>query len=210
MRRIRLSQALILLLAASSALHSQTQPQLAIVVKSERAFSPASFREMQREFEAIMASIAHVEWRMVESLSGGEAFDAIVVTNFTGSCEIDESWFPGWVRRNLAKTYGSREALTPFPDIDCDAVRAMLTGEIAHRNVSQLQTMLGQGLARILAHEVYHILLNTPGHSARGIAKQGFTPSDLFTGTLRFEPKQAERMSDTLSKPQLMLSALAR
>ena len=49
-------------------------------------------------------------------------------------------------------------------------------------------------MGRLLAHELYHLLLQTRTHSATGIAKAVYTPKALLAPSLRFEHGELERI----------------
>jgi hypothetical protein len=48
--------------------------------------------------------------------------------------------------------------------------------------------MGGRALARVIGHELYHILARTSQHPAAGIAKAAFSISDLTMPGLDFDP----------------------
>ena len=56
------------------------------------------------------------------------------------------------------------------------------------------ETRLGIAIGRVLAHELYHYLLQTPAHSATGIAEAVYTPKALLGRSLRFEHGELARI----------------
>ena len=57
----------------------------------------------------------------------------------------------------------------------------------------QRELSFGRALARVLAHELYHILLDTEQHAKSGVTKSHLTPHDLIGESLDFEPDQIEQ-----------------
>lgn len=66
-------------------------------------------------------------------------------------------------------------------------------------NTLRLRLLFGRALGRVLAHEVYHIELNTPLRSSKGIAKPVFAASDLFAPGFGFAPAEMEQMTELLA-----------
>ena len=75
----------------------------------------------------------------------------------------------------------------PFSDVDCDAVRGFLQKEMLSRPVDSREEIYGRALGRVLAHELYHVLAGTAIHGACGIAKSGYTVTDLLAREFVFE-----------------------
>ncbi len=98
---------------------------------------------------------------------------------------------------------GSTEQLLPFPNINCDAVRTLLLRNRSSESTPRLECLLGIGLARVLAHEIYHELLNTPNHGRSGVAKASFAASDLFAGVLRFQSGEIEKINQAVSAREI-------
>jgi hypothetical protein len=175
-------------------------PAVMIAVEFDNAFSAASFTEMKGEFERIMLPAKlHIEWRMTADLTGREHFPRIVVARFSGDCEADPSITTGSASDHLGMTRAIDGDVSPFAELDCDNIRAMLAWNPARETTLQLQRRLGCAMARVLAHEFYHAVLKTRKHSARGIAKARLTPSELCCNPLGFDPDQMKRIGEALT-----------
>jgi hypothetical protein len=54
---------------------------------------------------------------------------------------------------------------------------------------SEREKIFGRAIARVLAHELYHIFANTRKHTARGIGKSTYLAQELVSGDLHFEER---------------------
>ena len=54
--------------------------------------------------------------------------------------------------------------------------------------------LYGRSMARLLAHEFYHILAQTGGHAPTGIAKARFSTADLLADHFDFETVALDRL----------------
>ena len=154
---------------------------------------------MEREFERLMPAPTKIGWRMLSEVNRGETFETVVVSRFEGTCEAQGLNGIGFRPGRLATTHAWRNEMLPFPDIDCDAIRAMLTPRFDSTNTLRLRLLFGRAMGRVLAHEVYHIELNTPLHGSRGIAKPAFAASELFGQHFGFAPAEMEQMTAVLA-----------
>jgi len=79
----------------------------------------------------------------------------------------------------------------PFSDVECDRVRA----SIRSANGRQLSDLvLGRALARVLAHELYHVLARTPTHARAGLAKRSLSGIELSSDRLELKFADVNRM----------------
>jgi hypothetical protein len=155
--------------------------------------------EMKVEFERIMLPAKlQLEWRMADGLTGQETFEQIVIARFKGDCEADRTAKATWISPSLGLTHIIDGSLSPFAELDCGQIRALMAQNPAAETTIQFSRLLGRAMARVLAHEVYHAVLKTAEHGARGIAKASLTRADLFGGVLRFQPDQIERIGEAL------------
>jgi hypothetical protein len=62
--------------------------------------------------------------------------------------------------------------------------------------------VLGRALARVIAHELYHIITGTTDHHATGVAKAAFSARDLTDARFEFDNSSISRM-----RPSVVASA---
>src|SRR5262249_13086397 len=100
----------------------------------------------------------------------------------------------------LADTSISNGHVLPFFRVDCPRLIRMLG--------SQLEpSVLGRALARVIAHEIYHIVARTTDHQQNGVAKAVFSLRDLTAARFELDawslelmrPTQGARRSDSSS-----------
>ena len=54
--------------------------------------------------------------------------------------------------------------------------------------------VLGRALARVIAHEIYHIVAGTTDHHETGVAKAAFSARDLTGARFEFDNSSISRM----------------
>jgi hypothetical protein len=136
---------------------------------------------------------------MAGDLTGRETFEQLVVARFKGNCEADGAVATLLTFPSLGLTHMIGGEPSPFAEVDCAQIRAMLARHLAAETTIEYSRLLGRAMARVLAHEVYHVVLETTEHGTRGVAKAALTCNDLFGGALRFEQDEIERIGEALT-----------
>jgi hypothetical protein len=124
---------------------------------------------------------------------GAEPTDIIVV-KFKGKCRRDGLSPLLDERGPFAFTHVTNGEILPFAEVACDRVQSSIRARLAG-NVSD--QVLGRALARVVAHEVYHILAKTPHHGDEGVARKGLSSGDLIAENLPFSHHDVHKITTT-------------
>jgi hypothetical protein len=148
-----------------------------------------------------------LDWRLAGENHGTEAFNSLVVFKFKGKCKLD-----GWTQPDapdqdagVERTLGTTEVVNgrvlPFSEVQCDEVKRALAYLRPEANARERQRAFGIALGRVVAHELYHVLVRTTGHAARGLAKASESLQDLVTaGSMAFGAEDASAMRKGLTE----------
>jgi hypothetical protein len=162
---------------------------VAIVLNFDREPSRRVIEFMQQEIGNLFqpAGIQPV-W----NLAANQAFGGrIVRLRLHGQCR---SQFP-WALRaagekiRLGASAVSEGHVLPFTEIDCDRVKDHL-----RRWTLPQAKVLGVAVARVLAHELYHILTDSTEHNASGVSSDSITSGELGPNSLSFSTLELERL----------------
>lgn len=168
---------------------------------------PDGVREaIQEELDEIMVpSGLEFEWRSLASTTGTEVSVELAVIHFKGTCDAEDlantDAYPG----PLGWTHMSDGEILPFSDINCDGVRLFVQRDLLKVPEINREIMYGRALARVLAHELYHIFAKTTKHAAWGLGKPAYTIQDLLSNKFKFEKKEC----DLLRAHQAHLAAIS-
>ena len=172
---------------ASVAPHATGVP-LTVVYQFDGLYSARSFAELKQELASILKDTnIRVDWRERNQVGSSESFDNLVVVKFRGVCQIDAASDSDPQPGPLAFTHRSDGVILPFSEVECDRVRSSL------RRVRS-DIVFGRALARVLAHELYHVLAGTETHSPQGITQRALTGSDLGGDRLELSQDELTRM----------------
>jgi hypothetical protein len=158
--------------------HFQQNPPAALLVS------------IQSELEVIMTPAGlHFDWHPLAD-AGGRISSQLAVIHFKGACDVadlrpDTGYLGplGWI--NL--TDGE---ILPFIDVNCDAIRLFIQHDLIAVPAAAREEAFGRAVARVLAHELYHLLANTKAHTSVGVAKAAYSVGDLLSQTFQFDKKE--------------------
>jgi hypothetical protein len=141
---------------------------------------------MKLELARLMRSAGyHVEWSDAHDRTPPSTDAALAVVELRGTCELSN--LPSRRVEALASTPVSDGRILPYSSVDCASLTRMLAGPLANEPGARRDFLYGRAMARVLAHELYHVLAQTGDHSHKGIARAGFSANDLVAERLEFE-----------------------
>lgn len=178
---------------------------LALYLKDSGGLTAESTEVMRSELRRLLDPAGiDVTWRDFTELRTGQGFDLVVVGSIGGSCasEVDfaqKSDPHGLV--HLADTSISENRILPFFVVDCSRVRRVLGDETG-------PPAIGRALARVIGHELYHILTKTATHGRAGIAKAVFSAHDLVGPGFDFDSRSLAQIRSAESGGDSLAASL--
>lgn len=161
---------------------------LTILFRFEAANSPIALKEMKRELGTLLEPLGFVpEWRDRADTAAADSFRQIVLVDFRGRCLMEAADLPYETNGALARTPVAKGKVLPFSEVECDQVRASLHSATWGSEGQQSDMVLGRALGRVLAHELYHVLMQTSAHARHGVAKRSLSRAELVSDRLEFK-----------------------
>jgi hypothetical protein len=177
---------------ASVGPHTTPAP-LTVVFQFDSPHSKKAFDEMKQELASILKDSAiKVEWRDRDHVSSSESFANLVVVKFRGVCKMDAA--ANHEAGPLAFTHRSDGAILPFSEVACDRVRSSVRSAMSVGDYVRSDVVFGRAMARVLAHEIYHILADTESHTAKGVAQRALSGSELIGDQLELSQDELNSM----------------
>jgi hypothetical protein len=149
-----------------------------------------SIKTFRRELDALMRSAGYrLEWR--EAGSHPEAESAFVtVVELRGICQPASDLAARTVSPasefSLGSTAVSDGQVLPFSWVNCEALTRVLAPALVAQHPARRDYLYGRAIARVVAHELYHVLTNQREHSATGLAKARFSVDELMANRFEF------------------------
>lgn len=183
-----------LLLAALPAAGQERRadPPIAVYTSFQQPVPPAVLQALRDELDDLMEpALLHLEWRSVAGVSGTEVSSELAVVKFLGHCTVDSLEMKSGHSGALGWTHVSDGIILPFADVDCDRIRNFVQKDLMFVHASEREEAFGRAVARVLAHELYHIFTQTAHHGSDGVGKSAFSVQDLLSDDFQFHGKEA-------------------
>lgn len=142
--------------------------------------------DLRAELTRILAPAdLSVDWHSLTEPAGSD-FNDLVVLRFHGTCEDAPHALYTPANNHLGETDISEGRVLPFGEVRCDELRRYLAGAGS----------MGRAMARVAAHEIYHMLTGSAAHARTGIARAEHSRAELAAQTFDFAPSETEILRD--------------
>jgi hypothetical protein len=176
---------------------------LTIVLRSDAPTPPRVLSAMEKEVESLTVP-AGIRTNWVMSSDSPGVFEQLAVVTLRGVCR------PGapipvsvWTHRSEAQPLGQTQVVDgqvlPFADLRCDTIRQLISRELNREAREDREDLLGRAMGRVLAHELYHIVLRTTSHGREGLAREAQSSSELTAERDDFSPSDERRLSQSVA-----------
>ena len=175
-----------------------TGATLEVYVKGQESSTPDVLRAMNRELETLMLPAGfRIIWRGASDPPSTAGAEHLIMVELRGVCMAQFSSMasrPLSFPLPLASSSVADGRVLPFSWVDCTALNRFLAPVVSGPSQSEQDDLYGRSVARLLAHEFYHILAQTDDHAASGIAKARFSTADLLADHFDFETFALNRL----------------
>src|SRR5207302_3578919 len=117
-----------------------------------------------------------------------------IVVRYKGKCVLDPVPYFYNERGPMAFTYSTDSVVQPFSEVACDKVITAVRSAMFGGDFGKADLLLGRALARVLEHEVVHMLSGSGDHGHEGVARKSLSGNRLITPELRWAPEDLERL----------------
>jgi hypothetical protein len=154
---------------------------------------------MDMELKRLLSPAAiQVSWttgQMKQQVPG--VYEHLVVGSFAGNCSVET--LP---QASEASAYGAVLAQTPIADgrilpyftVNCPRLLRTLSPAMQPLSRAFREDLFGRALARIIAHELFHILVQTDEHAATGVAQAKLSFENLLAERFELSPDSVLRL----------------
>jgi hypothetical protein len=171
----------------------RADPPISLYTSFQQAAPPAVVEELRNEVASLLEPAdMHLEWRALSSVTGSEVSSELAVVKFLGRCDVDGLMAKNTNPGALGWTHVSDGVILPFADVDCDRIRSFVQKDLMFVPAAEREFVFARAVARVLAHELYHIFTQTAHHASDGVGKSAFTVQELLGDGFQFQGKEAD------------------
>jgi hypothetical protein len=159
----------------------------------------ASLPYMREELADLLAP-AGVQLQWLAPGASNHA-DRVISVELRGTCRPNSNNLKFKNRTALASTAVQDGKVLPFSWVDCAALDRFLGTSLD--SLSNREEVYGKAMARLLAHEFFHVLTESSEHTSSGVSKTAFTVADLLAERLTFHPDALSLLRLDVPEPVL-------
>jgi len=186
-----------------SASDGPLEPELLVYLRADAKQSPAPLAWMKRELTPLMQSAGYrIEWRDSQTAGAVPSVDQLVVVELRGTCGLSNGTAAAPDDLNqLAATAITDGHVLPFATVNCASLNHTLGASFATEAGARRDFLYGRAMARVVAHELYHMIVGTKDHTVDGVSKPCFNMTDLTAERFAFEPAVLAKFRQTIAAP---------
>ena len=164
---------------------NQATPNVTVVYRFLGPHSEKSLQEMKTEVAALTKNEGlRIDWQDRDRIPDNATFENLVVVEFRGKCIMQPIPYLYDERGPYAFTRSSGGDILPFSEVECDKIRLSLGKAMWGSDYARSDQLFGRALARVVAHELHHILEHTAGHTHSGVNKRALSGAELISNDL--------------------------
>lgn len=138
-----------------------------------------------------------IELRSLKERKAGESFDRLMVVQLRGACDSMEPTVTPKSGGPLASTQVDGGRILPYAELFCDRLRQTLGAALDREPLYRRNMLVGRAMARILAHEIYHLVAQEKHHAVGGVAKNCLGSRELLSEDFTFDHPTLARLRVT-------------
>jgi hypothetical protein len=178
--------------------------EIVVYLKSDADQPSQPIQEMKREADALMTTAGYtISWRMLGSSPRDASEAPLAVIELRGVCEAPQPAAPvdsltGGT--SLASTAVADGKVLPYSQLECENLTRLLAAALAKEAADKRNYLYGRAMGRLVAHELFHVLIGTRDHETSGIAKRSFSAKDALAEHFEFELTALDKFRDSPSE----------
>jgi hypothetical protein len=184
---------ILLAVAVCGAVMAQ-QPSVGVFLDFETSPPAALLEALRTHADNLLRPTGIVPaWRLLRENKGNEMFSDVFIVRFKGGCNASasaaaEAPDPDAASTRLGATMVRGGHVLPWAEVQCDAVKQGVQKISPRRRA----LAFSQALAKVVTHELYHLLADTTGHGRRGLTKAALRWDELTRDSTRFRDGDME------------------
>jgi len=164
---------------------------LTVLLDFQDRHAAVPLKPLERELQGMFSDAhIHVNLKLKNTVRDYTEFKELVVFKLKGHCTLDNLPIGAISdeRGPLAMTYSVDGEILPFGEVECDRLQRTMQGN-PHATGLFRQSAFNTALARVMAHEIYHMLACSNVHTKSGVTKESLSTHELSSGALSFPPE---------------------
>ncbi len=182
-----------LLLLAGLAVIPAVARDLTVLLDVEQKHSQRALAEMRKELSKVFKPTnLNIDVRLRQEVSPQQTYSDVVLVKLKGTCQMQNMAPLMDERGPFAWTHTVDGKILPFSEVACDHVARSIQQAMGDRG--DRDRLLGRALARVMAHEIVHMVGKCADHSHDGVFRHALSGRQLIADKLELAPEDIARL----------------
>jgi hypothetical protein len=167
---------------------------LTVLLDIEQKHSQRALAEMRKELAKVFKPTnLNIDVRLRQETKPDETFTDVVLVKLKGTCKM-QNYAPLIDERGpFAFTHTVDGKILPFSEVACDHITRSIQQAMGV-DTRDRDRLLGRALARVMAHEIVHMVGKCSDHSHAGVFRHALSGRQLIADKLELEPEDIARL----------------
>ena len=167
---------------------------LTVLLDIEQAHSQRALVEMRKELAKVFRPThVNIDVRLRQDVKPEETYNDVVLVKLKGTCRMQNFAALMDERGPFAWTHTVDGKILPFSEVACGHIARSIQQAMGDRVVDG-ERMLGRAIARVMAHEIVHMVGKSASHSQAGVFRHALSGSQLIADKLELDPEDVARL----------------
>jgi hypothetical protein len=168
---------------------------LTVLLDVDKNHSQRALAEMRKELSKVFKPTnLNIDVRLRQETKPNETFNDVVLVKLKGTCKM-QNFAPLMDERGpFAWTHTVDGKILPFSEVACDHVSRSIQQAMMGDEFRDRDRMLGRALARVMAHEIVHMVGKCADHSQAGVFRHALSGRQLIADKLELDPEDIARL----------------
>ncbi|MBY0503028.1 MAG: hypothetical protein K2X03_03900 [Bryobacteraceae bacterium] len=167
---------------------------LTVLLDVEQKHSQRALVEMRKELAKVFKPThLTVDVRLRQDAPANETYNDVVLVKLKGTCQMSNLAPLMDERGPFAFTHTVDGKILPFSEVACDHIARSVQQAMGGHSFDR-ERLLGRALARVLAHEIVHMVGQCADHSHAGVFRHALSGRQLVADKLELQPEDIARL----------------
>ena len=167
---------------------------LTVLLDIEQRHAPSTLVEMRKELAKVFKPThLTLDVRLRQDAQPNETYADVVLVKLKGTCRMQDLAPLIDERGPFAFTHTVEGKILPFSEVACSHIAHSIHQAMGGLDLDR-DRLLGRALARVMAHEIVHIVGKSSEHSKAGVFRHALSGRQLIADKLELDPEDIARL----------------
>ncbi len=168
---------------------------LTVLLDIDQNHSQRALTEMRKELSKVFKPTnVNIDVRLRQDSKPDDTYNDVVMVKLKGTCRMENFARLLDERGPFAWTHTVDGQVLPFSEVACDHIARSIRQAMPVEDTRDRDRLFGRALARVMAHEIVHMLGKCSDHGEKGVFRHALSGRQLIADKLELHPEDIARL----------------